>query len=181
MNLSRKILYLYLAVFVFASFIGLASAQEISPTSANVCQAISYDLTAYPDVVLIFSVSENSRVEYGGWVGGETGFLCDGQGFGYPQYVEPIGQVYLEYLPVGDYALVGCSDPAFETYTTYTEAESCLDADILPFSIVPYTPSATTTTTLINNPNQDLFNGLVLFFGVFGFLVWFFKRPYDNQ
>jgi len=54
---------------------------------------------------------------------------------------------------------------------------------------VPYTcggdsGSSTTTsatTTLINNPNQDLFNGLVLFFGVFWFVVWFFKRPYDNQ
>jgi len=43
------------------------------------------------------------------------------------------------------------------------------------------TSTSTATTTLINNPNQDLFNGLVLFFGVFWFVVWFFKRPYDNE
>jgi len=39
---------------------------------------------------------------------------------------------------------------------------------------------ATTTQTLIHNPTLDMYLGIMLFFFVFVFFVWFFRRPYDT-
>lgn len=40
--------------------------------------------------------------------------------------------------------------------------------------------AAVAATTTIHNPTQDMFNGFVVFFFVFVFFVWFFRRPYDT-
>ncbi|MBC7836918.1 hypothetical protein H7X87_04050 [Acetobacteraceae bacterium] len=37
------------------------------------------------------------------------------------------------------------------------------------------TTTASTTTIVLNNDNQDLFNGIILFFLSFGFIVWNFR------
>jgi len=49
-------------------------------------------------------------------------------------------------------------------------------------TVVEYDPgspdpdaSSTATTTPINDPNRDFFNGMVLFFGGLWFVVWLFK------
>lgn len=39
---------------------------------------------------------------------------------------------------------------------------------------------ATTTQSTIHNPTLDMWLGIVLFFFVFIFWVWFFRRPYDT-
>lgn len=39
---------------------------------------------------------------------------------------------------------------------------------------------AGTTTNVVHNPAQDMFNGLVIFFAVMVFFIWFFRRPYDT-
>jgi len=41
--------------------------------------------------------------------------------------------------------------------------------------------STATTTVVVVNPTQDLFTGVVLFFAVMWFIIWFFRRPYDTQ
>jgi len=41
--------------------------------------------------------------------------------------------------------------------------------------------NAVATTTTVVNPTQDLFTGIVLFFAVMWFIIWFFRRPYDSQ
>jgi len=44
----------------------------------------------------------------------------------------------------------------------------------------PTPPVASTTLSVINNPTLDMFLGIVLFFMVFVFVIWFFRRPYDT-
>lgn len=41
-----------------------------------------------------------------------------------------------------------------------------------------FLPGTTTNfgTTTVSNPNQDLFNGFLMFFMVMVFVIWFFKR-----
>jgi len=36
--------------------------------------------------------------------------------------------------------------------------------------------SISSTTAVLNNPNQDYFNGLLLFFGMLYFTIWFFRK-----
>jgi len=42
------------------------------------------------------------------------------------------------------------------------------------------TALSTTTQMVINNPTLDMFLGMVLFFVVMWFIIWFFRRPYDT-
>jgi len=58
---------------------------------------------------------------------------------------------------------------------TMTEGE-CEDIPPEP----PATTTATSTLTVVHNPTLDMFLGIVLFFFVFVFIVWFFRRPYDT-
>jgi len=39
---------------------------------------------------------------------------------------------------------------------------------------------ATSTEMVIHNPTLDMFLGITIFFAIFWFLVWFFRRPYDT-
>lgn len=89
-----------------------------------------------------------------------------------------------------DFTLAGAwsaDDSAFNTEPgrcqtkTFTDLYNDGQAFDFASSAGGETSSTTATSTqVINNPTLDMFMGILLFFGVFWFLVWFFRRPYDT-
>jgi hypothetical protein len=66
--------------------------------------------------------------------------------------------------------------------TTLDGTTSVLDSNGAAYYATTSCPAViSTVTSLTDNPSQDLFNGIVLFLGVFAFFVWYWLERINKK
>jgi len=92
--------------------------------------------------------------------------------------IDPETQLYYGQIGTGE-AAVPCSEANAQTVTWLVDTGESPAGTVVAGCEAPPEPPATTTasTTIINNPNQDMFNGFLIFFMAWFGLMWMFRRP----
>jgi len=174
-------------LFLFAWGVGFAEAAPITgydrSPGGNV-SAAEFELTA--------DIDRSVGTTYAQWqISDNSAQLCPFAPFAVPSdgvYIEPITAADYE----GDVSWVALYEGSDDTVNGSGCLSNVTDGTglegsylgptifVLDGSTPPPTPSGTTTEMVIHNPTMDMFLGIVLFFFVFVFVVWFFRRPYDT-